>query len=325
MPTSERDYYEVLGVARDSTPEAIKKAYRGLARKHHPDVNPGDKGAEAKFKEVQQAYDILSDQEKRALYDRYGRAGVEGMAAAGPRVNAQEWAARFGQGGAAESFDFSELFGSHGDTAHHDPEGGASLFEDLIGRVRGGRPGRARSGRTQEASLTIPFLTAVRGGETTIDIQRGTGKSESLVVKIPPGVDNGSKVRLKGQGDPGAKGMPAGDLTIILTIEPHPYFKREGRDLQIEVPISVSEAILGARIEVPMLDGMKSLPIPAGSSSGQKLRLKGQGIPASGSKPAGDLFVVLKVVVPKNIDETSRKLIQEFAEHNAQKPRVGLW
>jgi curved DNA-binding protein len=324
MATSERDYYEILGVARDSTPEAIKKAYRGLARKFHPDVNPGDKSAEARFKEVQQAYDILSDQEKRALYDRYGRA-AEGMAAASPRANAAEWASRFGQQGAAESFDFSDLFGSVGDTVHDDQGGGASLFEDLIGRVRGGRAGRPRSGRTQEASLTIPFLTAVRGGETTIDIQRGTGKSESLVVKIPAGVDTGSKVRLKGQGEPGGKGMAAGDLTIILNVEPHPYFKREGRDLQVEVPISVSEAILGARIDVPTLNGMKSLPIPPGSSSGQKLRLKGQGTPASGGKPAGDLFVALKVVVPKTIDETSRKLIQEFAERNSQYPRAGLW
>ncbi len=132
-------------------------------------------------------------------------------------------------------------------------------------------------------------------------------------------------MRLKGQGEPGGKGMPAGDLTIILNVEPHPYFKREGRDLQVEVPISVSEAILGAKIEVPTLDGMKSLPIPPGGSSGQKLRLKSQGIPASGGKPAGDLFVVLKVVVPKTIDETSRKLIQEFAERNPQHPRAGLW
>jgi len=313
-----------LGVARDSTPEAIKKAYRGLARKYHPDVNPGDKGAEARFKEVQQAYDILSDQEKRALYDRHGRAAFEGMAAAGPRANAQEWASRFGQPG-AESFDFSDLFGSFSDTEHDEHGGGASIFEDLMGRVRGGRPARPRSGRTQEASLTIPFLTAVRGGETTVDIQRGTGKSESLVVKIPAGVDSGAKVRLKGQGEPGGKGMPAGDLTITLNVEPHPYFKREGRDLQVEVPISVSEAILGAKIEVPTLDGMKSLPIPHGSSSGQKLRLKGQGTPASGGKPAGDLFVVLKVVVPKTIDETSRKWIQEVAERNLQHPRAGLW
>jgi curved DNA-binding protein len=335
MPSSERDYYEVLGVARDATAEAVKKAYRGLARKFHPDVNPGDKGAEAKFKEVQQAYDILSDQEKRALYDRHGRAAFEGMAAAGPRVNPAEWSARFGQPGGpgpggpgGESFDFSDLFGSFGDpSTHNDPEGSASIFEDLIGRVRGGRAGgKPRFGPPEEASLTIPFLTAVQGGETTIEIQRGVDQSETLVVKIPAGVDTGSKVRLKGQGAPtAAKGRTAGDLTIILTVEPHPYFKREGRDLQIEVPISVSEAILGAKIEVHTLDGMKSLPIPRGSSSGQKLRLKGRGIPASGAKPAGDLFVVVKIVAPKNVDDASRTLIQEFAERNPQDPRAGLW
>ncbi len=324
MPMPEREYYEILGVARDATPEAIKKAYRGLARKYHPDVNPGDKTAEAKFKEVQQAYDILSDQEKRALYDRHGRAAFEGLAAAGPRANAQEWASRFGQPG-AETIDFSDLLGSFGDSMHGDQGGGPSIFEDLMGRVRGGRPGKQRASRAQEANFNIPFLTAVRGGETTVDIQRSAGKPESLVVPIPPGVDTGAKLRLKGKGDPGAKGTAAGDLIIIVHVDPHPYFKRTGHDLQVEVPISVSEALLGARIDVPTLNGMRSLPIPAGSSSGQKLRLKGQGVPASGGKPDGDLFVVVKVVVPKNMDETSRKLIQEFAERNPQNPRAGLW
>ncbi len=176
-----------------------------------------------------------------------------------------------------------------------------------------------------ESHLTIPFLTAVRGGETTIELQRGEGKTESLVVKIPPGIDTGAKLRLKGRGEPGPKDSPAGDLTIVITVEPHPYFRREGRDLEVEVPITVSEAILGAKIDVPTLDGLKSLPIPAGSSSGRKLRLKGQGIPASGTKTAGDLFVILKVVVPKSIDETSRKLIDEFAKLNSYSPRVGLW
>ena len=281
----ERDYYEVLGVARDATPEAIKKAYRALARKHHPDVNPGDKSAEAKFKELQQAYDVLADQEKRARYDRYGHAAFEGMAAAGPRASATEWASRYGEPG-FDSVDLSDLLGSFGG-AHAGEQAGHSIFEDLMGRVRGGRSGRQRTGRTLEASLTIPFLTAVRGGETTIEIQRGTGKHESLVVKIPPGIDTGAKLRLKGQGEPGTKGTPAGDLTIIVDVQPHPYFKREGRNLQVEVPITVSEAILGAKIDVPALDGMKSLTIPPGSSSGLKLRLKGQGIPAAGRQARG--------------------------------------
>jgi DnaJ-class molecular chaperone len=321
---AQRDYYEVLGVARDAKPEAIKKAYRTLARKHHPDVNPGDKASEVKFKEVQQAYDVLADQEKRALYDRYGHAAFEGMAAAGPRSGATEWATRFGQPG-FDTIDISDLLGSFGATHEGEHGGGASIFEDLMGRVRGGRPARPRAGRTLEATLTIPFMTAVRGGETTIEVQRGEGKTESLVVKIPPGIDSGAKLRLKGRGEPGAKGTPAGDLTITVGVEPHPYFKRDGRDLQVEVPITVSEAILGAKIDVPALAGMKSLTIPPGSSSGLKLRLKGQGIPAAAGKPEGDLFVVLKVVVPKSCDAASRRLIHEFAEHNSYNPRTGLW
>jgi DnaJ-class molecular chaperone len=194
-----------------------------------------------------------------------------------------------------------------------------------MGRVRGGKPGRQRGGRTLEAGLAIPFLTAVKGGETTIEIQRATGKTESLVVKIPPGIDTGAKLRLKGQGEPGAKGAPAGDLTITIEVQPHTYYKRDGQNLQIEVPIGVAEAILGAKVEIPALEGMKSLTIPPGSSSGQKLRLKGQGIPATAGKPGGDLFVVLKVVVPRQIDATSRRLIEEFSEANPQNPRAGLW
>jgi DnaJ-class molecular chaperone len=320
----ERDYYDILGVARNAAPEAIKKAYRAMARKYHPDVNPGDKSAEKQFKEVQQAYDILSDQQKRALYDRHGRAAFEGMAASGPRASATEWASRYGESG-FENIDLSDLIGSFGGAGRGEETGGPSMFEDLMDRVRGARPGRQRTGRTLEAHLTIPFMTAIRGGETTIELQRGSGKPESLVVKIPPGIDTGAKLRLKGQGEPGPKGTPAGDLTITIEVEPHPYFKREGQNLLIEVPISVSEAILGAKIDVPALDGMKSLTIPPGSSSGLKLRLKGQGVAPAAGKAGGDLFVVLKIVGPKTIDAASRRLIQEFSERNPQNPRAGLW
>ncbi|AMV38639.1 DnaJ C-terminal domain-containing protein [Planctomyces sp. SH-PL62] len=320
----DRDYYDVLGVARDATPDAVKKAYRKLARQYHPDVNPGDKSAEKNFKEVQQAYDVLSDQEKRSMYDRYGAAGFEGMGAAGPRTSASEWTARFGEPG-QETVDFSEFFGQFGQGGGRGAEGGAGLFDDLLGRMRGGKAARPRAGRDVEAHLSIPFLTAVRGGQTSIELQRGDGRRESLVVKIPPGVDEGSKLRLKGQGEPGPKGSPAGDLTITLAIEPHPYYKREGRDLLVEVPLTVAEAVLGAKVEVPSLDGMKALPIPGGASSGQKLRLKGQGVPGSAGKPDGDLFVVVKIVAPKNVDDESRRLIQEFADRNKQNPRAGLW
>ena len=323
----EHDYYETLGVAREATPEAIKKAYRAMARKYHPDVNPGDKTAEARFKEIQNAYDILSDQEKRDRYDRYGTAAFEGMAAAGPRSGASESTFRFGEPG-FETVDFSQFFGpmgSRGTATNEEEHGGAGIFEDLLGKMRGGRTGRPRSGRDMEAHLTIPFLAAVRGGETTIEIDRGAGKHESKVIPIPPGIESGKKLRIKGQGEPGGKNAPAGDLFITITVEPHAYFQRDGRNLQVEVPISVSEAILGAKIDVPTLDGLKSLTVPAGSSSGRKLRLKGQGAPAAGTKPAGDLFVVLKILVPKNIDEPSRTLIQEFSERNPYNPRIGLW
>ena len=151
------------------------------------------------------------------------------------------------------------------------------------------------------------------------------GKTESLVVKIPAGIDTGAKLRLKGQGEPGTKTTPAGDLTITVQVEPHPYFKRDGQNLQVEVPITVGEAVLGAKIEVPALEGMKSMTIPPGSSGGQRLRIKGQGIPAAGGKPQGDLFVLLKIVVPKSTDAASKRLIQEFAEKNPQHPRAGLW
>jgi DnaJ-class molecular chaperone len=328
----DRDYYEVLGVARDATPEQIKKAYRSLARKHHPDVNPGDKKAEALFKEAQQAYDVLSDSEKRALYDRYGMAGLQGMGGAGgPRATAAEWAA---QAGAGPQFDFSAFFGPGGAAAGmgggpvgEEETGG--LFEELLGRVRGARGGRRAGGTSKprpepDADLTIPFLTAVQGGTTTIQLDRD-GHRDTLDVKIPPGTDTGTRIRLRGQGSPTGRGVERGDLTIRITVEPHAYFRREARDLYVEVPIAIGEAVLGAKVDVPTLNGFKTLTIPPGSSSGQKLRLRGQGVPASGSKPEGDLFIVLKVVVPKGVDDESRRLIQQFADRNPSRPRDGLW
>jgi DnaJ-class molecular chaperone len=321
----ERDFYEVLGVPREATADQIKKAYRAMARKYHPDVNSGDKTAEGKFKEAQNAYDILSDAEKKSAYDRYGHAAFEGMAAAGagPRASASEWTSRFGEPG-YETIDFSEFFGPSAGGGHA-AQGGGGIFDDLIGRMRGGRAAGPRVGQSIQAELTIPFLTAVRGGETTIDIQRASGNHESLVVKIPAGVDNGAKLRLKGQGESGAKGAAAGDLTITIQVQPHPYFKREGANLSVDVPISVGEAILGAKVDVPTLEGAKSVTIPSGSSSGQRLRLKGQGVPGSGGKPPGDLFVAIKIVVPKGVDDESRKLIEEFQTRNPSNPRAGLW
>ena len=319
MPMSDRDYYEILGSRSRRHARRHQEGLSGLAQKYHPDVNPGDKTAETKFKEVQQAYDILRP-EKRALYDR--RAGrVRGN---GRRRTAQP---RPGVGIAirparCETIDLSDLFGSFGDPMHGDQTGGPSIFEDIIGRVRGSRAGKTATDATaQEANLTIPFLTAVRGGETTIEIQRADGKPGNIGRPDSSRSGHRGQAAIERQGRPVPEGNAGGrsDHHRPRRVRTLISSARSG-NLQVEVPISVSEAILGAKIDVPRLNGMRSLPIPAGSSSGQKLRLKGQGVPASGGKPEGDLFVVLKVIVPKTIDDASRKLIEEFAEQNPAKP-----
>ena len=326
---ADRDYYEVLGVKRTASADEIKKAYRGLARKHHPDANPGDKTAEAKFKEVQNAYDILADSEKKARFDQFGTAAFEGGSGGGygPRSGASEWAARAGGGpSGGPEMDFSQFFNIRPGAGPVEEEGGGGIFDDILSRMRGdrSRPKRptSRPVDVAEASIAIPFLTAVRGGETSIELERDGGRRETKVVRIPVGLESGAKLRLKGQGD------PSGSIDLILTVsvDPHPFFTRTGRDLAVEVPISVSEAILGARVEVPTLDGStRSLPIPPGTSGGRRLRLKGQGVPATKASPEGDLYLVIKVVVPTSIDEESRQLIEQFASKNPANPRLGLW
>jgi DnaJ-class molecular chaperone len=334
MSTSmaDRDYYELLEVARTASADDIKKSYRRLARQHHPDLNPNDRaGAEKKFKEIQNAYDVLGDPEKKKLYDLYGTAafqgGGPGAAGAGARSGGG-WQPPPG----AESFDFSDLFGAGGpegfQTGGGPGGGGAGIFDEILTRRRGGGGGRAagpRPGADVTASITVPFLTAVTGGEMPILLQRGTGEPETLTVKVPPGTINGAKLRLRGKGEPSRSGGPAGDLTVTVEVQTHPYFTRDGRNLLVDLPLSVPEAVLGAKVDVPTLDGMKSLNVPAGASSGQKLRLKGQGVPASGGHAAGDLMVVLKIIAPKSIDEESRALIEQFAERNPQAPRRDLW
>ena len=334
LAMAERDYYDVLDVKRDATAEQVKKAYRAKARKLHPDVNPDDPTAEAKFKEAQRAYDVLGDLEKRKLYDQFGMAAFEGVGN-GPRAGASEWSGQ--QGGPGPEFvDFSQFFtrganpqaGSMSDPFGGGNPSGGGIFEDLVGRFRSGRASARRGpqpGHDLEARLGIPFLTAVRGGETTIEVTREGGARESLVVKIPPGADTGTKLRLRGRGEPSPGTGPPGDLIITVEVQRHPYFTRDGRDLLVEVPITVGEAVLGAKIEVPTLEGPKTLPIPAGTSGGRKLRLRGQGVTARGNSPAGDLFVVVKVVVPKEVDDEGRRLIREFSEHHPLDPRAGLW
>jgi curved DNA-binding protein len=295
-----RDPYEVLGVKREASEADIKKAYRKLAREHHPDRNPGDKQAESRFKEVQDAYDVLSDQEKRAQYDRFGFAGPQ----AGSPGGGQTF--HWGGGGAPGGFE------------NMDPAQAEEIFSQIFGGMggMGGFNRRPRPGaRTRQAApapvtadVTIPFVAAALGGSVSLQV----GDRE-IDVKIPPGLEEGQVVRLKGQGPQGA------DLHLRTHIEPHAYFRREGKDLVLEVPLSLSEAVLGTKIEVPTLDGTRlTVKVPPATSSGARLRLRGRGI------QGGDQYIEIKIVVPAPKDERSRELIEEFARLNPQTPRAGL-
>ncbi len=318
-----RDYYEVLGIPRNASSDQIKKAYRNLARKHHPDLNPGDKTSEAKFKEAQSAYDILGDTDKKQKYDTYGHAAFEAAGSSGPRSGGAEWAAQQGGPGFG-NVDFGQTFG--GGVEPGDIGGFEDLFSRFgVGRAAGKKAG-PRRGQDLETSLEISLSTAVLGGSTTIELAREDGSREPLTIKIPVGADEGTKLRVKGRGNPGNNGGSPGDLTIVLEIEPDRHFRRDGNDLSIEVPITIGEAVLGFKVDVPTISGTKvALPIPPGSSSGQKLRVRGKGVPAHGDAASGDLFVILKVVVPKNVDDESREWIRLFAERNSQVPRDGMW
>ena len=342
---ADSDFYQVLGVARDASADDIKKAYRNLARKYHPDLNPDDKkAAEAKFKEVQEAYDTLSEPDKRSQYDRFGRTfgaggfppGGGGGGPFGPGGAGPFGPGGPGQGGQTFHFDLNDIFGGGGGQQGHAGGGfnadqGGNIFEDLLSKVRGGRPKKKPRGAVGEsgaeplhAKINVPFMTAIKGGETAIDITFDGTDTETLTLKVPPGTTSGQKLRLRGKGSLTHRGQ-RGDLIVEVLVDPHPYFKIEDRDLTLEVPITVDEALLGVRVEVPTLDGTRTVPIPAGTSSGGKLRLKGQGVPARGDKPAGDMYVVMKIVVPKSIDEAARARVEEIKQALNTRPREGLW
>lgn len=287
-----RDYYEVLGVPRNASEADIKKAYRKLARQYHPDRNPGNKQAEARFKEVQEAYDVLNDKPKREQYDRFGFAGP-GFGGQGP------FRAEGGPGGfefqGINPEDLESILGTFG--------GGG--FADVFGRRGRGRGRAPRPAESIEAEVAIPFLKAALGGTVSLNVDGRT-----IDLRVPAGVEEGKKLRLAGQGPGG------GDLLVRVKIEPHPYFRREGNNVILEVPISVSEAILGAKVDVPTLDGTHlTVTVPAGTSSGARLRLRGKGI------AGGDQYIEIKIVAPKPHDHRSRELIEEFARLHPQDPR----
>jgi DnaJ-class molecular chaperone len=294
-----RDYYEILGVKRDANEEEIKRAYRHLAREHHPDRNPGDKQAESRFKEVQEAYDVLGDKNKRTQYDQFGHLGPQAGSNGGP--GGFQWGGGFGEGVEIDPSQLEEFLRRAGMMG-----GGVG---DLFGQ-RTRQSGRNRRSEPREPvthELRIPFATAVLGGAISLEFN-----GRSIDVKIPAGVDEGQSLRLQGQGPRGA------DLHLKIRIDAHPYFRREGNDLVITVPITVAEAVLGTKIDVPTLEGPKlTVKVPSGTSSGSRLRLRGRGI------KGGDQYVEIRIVTPPAIDERTKKLMEEFAQLNPQHPRTG--
>ncbi|GIX21297.1 MAG: chaperone protein DnaJ [Gammaproteobacteria bacterium] len=348
---AERDYYDILGVARNASDDEIKKAFRRLAMKYHPDRNPGDKAAEERFKAVKEAYEVLSDPQKRAAYDQFGRAGVAGAGAGG-----------FGGGGGP---NFSDIFGD--------------VFEEIFG-MGGGRGGgaRVRRGADLQYNLEITLEEAVRGTEVKIRVPRldrcehcggagaepgsrpqtcptcnglgrvrlqqgffsiqqtcprcqgqgriiadpcrrcgGTGRTRqhhTLAVRIPAGVDNGDRIRLAGEGEAGENNGPPGDLYVQIRVKPHPLFTRDGADLHCTVPISIGVAALGGEVEVPTLAGRLTLKIPPETQSGKTFRIRGKGVRPVRGGPPGDLLCTVQVETPVNLNEEQKALLRRFEE-----------
>jgi molecular chaperone DnaJ len=382
-----QDHYQTLGVKRDSTTDEIRKAYRRLARKFHPDLNPGDKTAEEKFKQVQEAYDILSEPKKKKMYDQYGFYSDSGF----PNTPPQEPdTAGFNFGG----FDFSEPSPGEGSAqGHAGPHAGMGDFSDLFsqffGRQREGAHAKPapQPGSDLEYALTVDFWQAIKGTQTRLSINRlepcvackgsgtaggatascpqcggsgqvtqmagamrfslqcprcnGTGRlknvcpacrgegrvgqNETVDVRIPAGVSSGARLRVPGKGSAGTLGAPAGDLYITINVTEHAIFQREGDDILLKVPVKVSEAGLGARIEVPTVDGRALLKIPQGTENGQKFRLREKGVFNSRRNTRGDLIVEIVIPAPDVRDERARELLKQLDAVDKSDPRSQLW
>jgi DnaJ-class molecular chaperone len=317
------DYYTTLGVSRSASPDEIQKAYRKLARKYHPDMNPDDASAKKKFQEVQSAFEVLSDAEKRKRYDQFG--GDFESAGAGARPAGWRYTTSTGpQTYPFDVNDLNDLFGGGGGGGGAEGGGFADLFKQFS-RGRGGPRNRqaAERGNDLKHELTIPFATAVLGGEAALTVQRHDGEVENLRVKIPAGIDDGKKIRLRGQGEPGAGGAPAGDILLTIRVSPHPYFRRTGNRLDVRVPVTLAEAVQGATIDVPTPHGTVSVKVPPNSSSGRKLRIKGQGVKPL-NQPAGDLFAEIQIELPEKLTEEERQQLAEISNRYPQWPRTEL-
>lgn len=360
MAEQKRDYYEVLGVSRGASEDEIKKAYKKMARKYHPDLNPGDKTAEEKFKEVNEAYEVLSDADKKARYDQYGHAGVD---------------PNFGAGGFGGGFDGSFDFGDLGDIF-------GSFFGGGFGGGRRTNPNAPQRGESIRMSIAISFEEAAFGCEKAVTVERyetcdtchgngcapgtspevcpdchGTGtvqvrrqtpmgvfatsspcpkcggkgriihqpckdcrgsgmvrKKKTIQASIPAGIDNGQTISIRGQGNAGKNGGPAGDLLITITVRPHELFRREGTSVLCEAPITFTQAVLGAELEIPTIDGKVKYTLPEGTQSGTTFRLKGRGIPSINGRGRGDQYVTVYIETPKNLNKEQKEALKKFAE-----------
>ena len=316
-----RDYYEVLGVSRTADAEELQEAYRRLARRYHPDVNK-DPAAEERFKEVNEAYHVLADPDTRARYDRFGpdfRRIPEGAEREAAGAGARRPGGRPGGAGRGPTFDEEQVF-----VSGEEGLGGIDL-EDLFGGLfggRGGRGGRASgpmAGADQEAELELTVEEAYRGGRRWVSLAGPDGQ-RSYEVTIPPGVVDGQRIRLAGQGGRGTGGAGPGDLYLMVRIAPHPRYRLDGRDLHVELPVSPWEAALGATVPVDTPGGEAKVKVPAGSSSGRRLRLRGQGMPNPRGQP-GDLYAEVRIMVPRRLSRRERELFEELANASSFDPR----
>ncbi len=319
MPAAtKRDYYAVLGVSRTASEKDLKTAYRRLARKHHPDVNPGDKKAEAAFKEISEAYGVLSDPEKRKKYDRWGPdwEKIEQAQAAGANVG------DFGRrpDGRQRTYTWTGTGAQGPGTFDFESEDMNGLFEQLFGGAARGRTRAApRRGSDIEQPVEVTLDEAFAGTQRTFQIRDpSTGQARTVEVKIPAGAYDGLRVRVAGQGQPGMAGGASGDLYLAVKVRPHPQFERDGDDLRVRVPTPLYTAILGGEVLVPTLKGTRlALKVPAESQNGQRIRLAGQGMPRMKGEGHGDLYAELQIELPRGLSDRERGLFQELASARA--------
>ena len=370
--TTKRDFYDVLGVKKDASEADIKKAFRKLARKYHPDINPGDKSAEQKFKELNEAYEVLSDAKKRQQYDQFGHGAFEQGFGQGAGPGAGGFGFEGFGGPGAEQFarsGFGDIFGNIFGERKARPRGPqkgeditytveADLEDAIFGRTMqvdldrevnctacggsGAQPGTKPqtcgtcrgSGTVSQGRGFMQFSQTCPAcqGEGTINPSPcrtcgGRGvvpRTESINVKIPPGVDNGSRVRVAGMGGPGAQGGPPGDVYIVTRVRPHHYFERKGDNLYSDAKVTVKEAALGDKIEIPTVDGTVMLSLPPGVQTGQQLKLKGKGVPHLGGGGTGDHYVTIQVVTPTGLSERGKELLRELDRMSPSEPRQNV-